>query len=128
MAFRNEGAVISFPAGGSISKYEVVKFNTDDFTVAQCDATSMPVGVAMDDASSGESVAVQISGIAMVTCAGTPSPGDWVISNTDGHVTITNTAATEDNICVGKAIETGADDDVISVILTPGIVIKGGVV
>lgn len=53
----------TFKANGAIAKGEVVQFyGTTGYTVDQCDATSAPIGVAMEAIADGEWGKIQVAG------------------------------------------------------------------
>lgn len=85
----SQGMGKEFVAGlGGVSAGEFVKFaGTDDITVVTCGLLGDLIGVAMNDALVGETVAVQMDGYHWVI-AGTAAdliPGDWVVSDAAGH-------------------------------------------
>ena len=67
MAYTTEGLILPFIAGGTIAAGNVVmQHSTADQVVVTSAATSVPLGVAVNDAASGGQVRVQVTGVAKV--------------------------------------------------------------
>lgn len=117
MASYIEDKVYSFQADGALEKYKVVKLSSTEGKVAtSTDGTDVMIGITRHTASDGDSVAIQMDGIAKVEAAGTVSIGDYVSTgDTTGRI---DTAVTSDNI-IGVALQ-AADGagDIIEVLLT----------
>lgn len=110
--FRIEGADIPAIANGALSKYTVVTRSTDsngDGRVVVCGTSDIPFGVVQDDAASGESCAVRIAGISLVSANGAFSINDELtVAASDGQVD----TLSADGWSVGQALHaaTAADD------------------
>lgn len=110
------GQVVSFKSNATLSAYRVVKMTAAN-TVGYWDTlTANIVGVTMEDSrAAGASVAVQISGLARVTCldSGINAVGLLVGPSTDGSGQIVLRAAADTATAtfqktLGLACETGA--------------------
>ncbi|HCZ47418.1 MAG TPA: DUF2190 domain-containing protein [Gammaproteobacteria bacterium] len=118
MAYSRLGQVETYVAGGSISKNTLLKFDSsDDAVVVATAATDLIIGVALNDAASGERVEVQVSGIAEVKSAGAISRGAFVTATTAGEAVALAAAATI-KTGIGRALKTAADDDIFPMLIT----------
>lgn len=117
MAYFIEDKVYSYQADGALENYKVVKLSSVEGKVAtSTDGTDVQIGVTRHTANDGDSIAIQIDGVAKIEAAGTVAVGDFVsVGDTTGRV---DTAVTGDNI-IGVA-EQAADGagDIIAVRLT----------
>lgn len=108
-------------AEGAISPHLVLKAGTDPATqVAPCDATSVPIGTAYDEAADGEDVAVELPTGKTRLCIASKAitAGSIVSCTAAGKVT---DATVVGSYTFGRAVTSGAaDGDEIEVLpLTP---------
>lgn len=112
---------IPFKAGGTIIKDTFVKLDSTAGQVVQATAaTDVVVGVALQSASSGDQVPVQIAGVARVVTNGTLTLGAEVECAADGEAT---TAGGGTAVSLGVALQAASSDqDVCEVLLAlPGV-------
>lgn len=113
---------LGFKAGGTIVKNRLVKLDSTAGQVIACTAiTDVPVGVALEAASSGDTVAVQTQGVAMVVASGVVALGAQVMPTASGAgKCITAAGATAQSVGVALAAA-AADLDEIPVLLRIGV-------
>lgn len=114
---------VSFIAGGSITANRLVKADTTQGQVVVTTAiTDAPLGVALETASSGGLVPVQMYGKAKLTAAAAISVGAQVMADSGGGGKIA-TASGATAVSCGIALEAaGADGDIIEVqLVTPNV-------
>lgn len=91
---------IRFVAGGTITKNQVLKLDTTEGKVVAGGAvTDLIIGTALEGASSGDEVDVQVYGVALVVAGAAVSLGDQLSPTTAGQV-ITASGATCKNCAV----------------------------
>ena len=117
MSYSRLGQVENYVAGGAISKNTLVKFSADDTVVNATGATDLIIGVALNDAASGERVEVQVGGIAEVKAAGAISRGAFVTATTAGEAVALSAAATIKS-GIGRAMLDVSDNDVFPMLIT----------
>jgi hypothetical protein len=113
----------TFIAGEDMSadRYKVVKIITADNTVGKsANQDAMPIGVCVHPAASGKQVGIQTRGIAKCIASAAITRGNPVAATTAGKIaTYTSTAGTD--FYLGTALESAsANNDIISVLLSPG--------
>ena len=94
----------------------LVKISSGEVVVATA-ATDKIIGVTENSCEAGEVVSVRLrnaQGTAKVKAGGNVSVGDYLTSDADGEVVATTTVGEE---VVGLALEAGADNDLIEVML-----------
>ena len=109
---------LGFKAGATIVKNRLVILDsTAGQVISSAAITQVPVGVALEAASTGDTVAVQTDGVAMLTVAAAVSLGAEVSSNSStGGKVIASSGATA--VSVGIALAAAATDgDEIPVLL-----------
>lgn len=123
----NKGLTKAFTAGGAIVSYTLVKFGADDNTVvAAAAATDSIIGaVALvappgSNAASGDSVDVQLEGIADLKAGGNITRGGLVTSDASGFVVAAAPGAGVNNRIVGVALASAVANDIIPVHLNLG--------
>ena len=112
---------IPFKAGGTIIKNTFVKLDSTVGQVVQATAaTDTVLGVALNAASSGDQVQVQIAGVAKIIGNGSVTLGAQVECAADGEATDAGGATA---YSLGIALEAGdTDQDVVEVLLAlPGV-------
>lgn len=115
----NQGLTKSFTAGGTIAKHSIVKFDADDDTViVGAAATDKLIGVALEAATVGLRVEVQLAGIGEVVLGGTVARGAAVTSGAAG-VGVDLAAAATIKTAIGRALASGVTGDVIPVLIGP---------
>ena len=130
MSFNQNYVNISVPAGANLSAKQnhFVKINSSGAAVL-AGAGEAAVGVLVNDPTSGQTAAVQVSGIAKVKAGASITAGAQVAVNADGEAVAatlgrtntTDTSATDALIgsnVMGIALEGAAENDVIAVLIT----------
>lgn len=120
----NLGLIKTFTAGGSIPANGLVKFgSSDNVVVAAAAATDLIAGVCVQPggASSGQSVDVQLSGIAEVKMGGTVARGAKVTSDGSAKGVAAAPAQGVNNQIIGIAMATTADGDIADVLIAHGV-------
>ena len=130
MSFNANYVNISVPAGANLSAKQnhFVKINSSGAAVL-AGAGEAAIGVLVNDPTSGQTAAVQISGIAKVKAGASITAGAQVAVNADGEAVsatlgrtnTTDTSATDALIgsnVMGIALEGAAENDVIAVLIT----------
>lgn len=121
-AGRTEGMIKSFVAGAAIAEYDVVKLNSTGGAVKANDDDEFLVGVAQHSANMGDSVAVQISGIAEVKADGAVTAGAPVTAtDTADHFGQVETQGQTGKYMIGWAMVAAADGDIFPILLFPGV-------
>ena len=122
MASIIQANIVTFKAGGAISKGMAVKMGADNQHVVVCTAkTDKSIGVAQGDASAAED-AIEVAvcgGGAKGKAGGSISAGDLVSPTTDGSLIVTTTAGDR---YVGIAMEDASSGDIFSVQMSPGLI------
>lgn len=111
-------APISFVAGGTIGINRLVKLDsTTNQVVVTSAITDLAIGTALNSASSGELVSVQMFGKAKAVASGAITLGDQVMPTGSGSGKCVTAAGATAKSC-GVALEAaGADGDVIEILL-----------
>lgn len=113
---------VSFKVGsGGVTKDTLVMLDTagNEQVIAASAITSEVIGVALTTQAADTQVAVQTYGIARCICSAAITRGDKVMFATGGKIA---TAAGATAKLVGLALETGAENQVIKVLLnTPAL-------
>lgn len=118
MGMSNPGLIKAYKAGGSISKFRLVKLSADDTVVAASAATDAVFGVLGElDADSGDRVDVVLSGIAEVEFGGNVTRGALLTSDANGKAVAAAPAAGVNNRVIGVACESGVAGDIGSVLI-----------
>ena len=131
MSYNANYVNISVPAGAGLSAKQnhFVKINSSGAAVL-AGAGEAAIGVLQNDPTSGQTAAVQVSGVAKVKAGASITAGAQVAVNADGEAVAatlgrTNTSdaggATDPLIgsnVMGIALEGGAENDVIAVLIT----------
>jgi len=108
------GLLKSLQAGLAIAEGNLLKFGADDDTVVPATAgTDLLIGIAESDASIGERVGVQFSGIADVKAGGTITRGAFVSSDANGKAV----AAVAGDRVIGFATASAVLDDLVPVLV-----------
>lgn len=102
----------TFKAGGTIAKGDVVVHDTGDAdgcTVVASSASTVPVGVAQEAASDGDTVKVQIGGLGAVdiTTGGSAAAGTLLVAGASGataETTVATATATQAATVLGLAL------------------------
>ena len=81
--------IMTFTAGGTINEGRFVKVSGSN--VVQAGADEAAIGVALSDASSGETLAVAVYGTVSVEAGATIAFGDTVYSDANGKATTSGT-------------------------------------
>lgn len=112
----------NFTAGAAIAKRRIVTLGAADHAVIQAAAaTGALFGVAAElDVASGDRVDVHLAGAVDVEFGGTIARGALVTSDADGKAVAATPASGVNNAVIGRAIVSGVDGDVGSVMLAPG--------
>lgn len=132
MSFIQSYVNISRPAGADLStkQYTFVKVNSSGQAVSAA-AGEAAIGVLQNEPTSGQTATVQVAGIAKVKAGGNVTAGARVAADADGKAVTatlgrTNTSdagAAADPLIgsnvMGIALEGGANNDVIAVLLQP---------
>ena len=108
-----QGMGKEFVAGGTIVAGTFVKFSgADDITVVTCGAKGALIGVAMNDATVGQDVMVQMDGYhwIIVGTAASLAPGDWVESDANG-MAVEMDCGGGDSFLGGYVLSTPTDDE-----------------
>lgn len=130
MSYNANYVNISVPAGADLSAKQnhFVKINSSGAAVV-AGAGEAAIGVLQNDPTSGQTAAVQVSGIAKIKAGASITAGAVIAVNADGEavtatkgtVNTTDTSSTDAVVgsnVMGIAIEGGAENDVIAVLLT----------
>jgi hypothetical protein len=116
---------MSFLAGGAITMQRVVELSAAETVTVSNAVSDDIIGVAQEtctaqDATDGRVVMIRVLGVALVKCGGTCTRGARVRPTTDGRIQNLAGTAGANEVVVGIALDTGATDDLIHVLLTPG--------
>ena len=103
----------------AIDRYLIVKFGADDDKIVKGagDADKL-IGVVQGKAAAGERVNVMLSGVSLVKAGGNITRGDMLTADGAGRATATTTAKKR---LVGMAVASGAEDDLIPVLVLPAV-------
>lgn len=106
-------------AGAAIAAYRLLKHGSADNSVLQATAVSSTFGGVSGHTpvASGEKIDVELVGIAEVTLGGTVTRGALLTSDANGK----GVAAAATNTVWGVAMASGVADDVISMLIAPGV-------
>lgn len=118
MAIKNDLNVSSFIAEAAMSStnYRFVKVGTNAQEVNLCGAGEKMIGIRQNSPAIGEEVNVQTGAVAKLTLgSGGATKGDWLKSDAAGAGV---TTTTDKNIVGAQALETGSENEVISVLVT----------
>ena len=99
------------------TEYLIAKFGTTDEKVkkaASANADAL-IGVIQGKAKANAKVNVMLTGITLVKAGGAVTRGDMITSDADGKAIATTTAK---NYLVGMALASGADGDLIPLLLS----------
>lgn len=109
--------LLSLVAGETFAAkdYRFVIVATENTGTIAGDSAANVIGVSTNNPASGETLAVQCSGIAKVTCGGSVTVGAYVNSDANGKAVA---ESTNNNPIDGIALQAGDDGDVISIVLT----------
>jgi hypothetical protein len=112
----------NFTAGAAVTKRRIVKFGAADFTAVMAAApTDLLIGVSAElDAASGGRVDVHLAGIAEVEYGGNVTRGQELTSDANGKAVAAAPAEGVNNAVIGRAMLSGVEGDVGSVLLAPG--------
>lgn len=121
----NDYFVLTRQADGTISEASVVTSGTNEADVAEAGSGDNPVGVVegktvgdSNDYDDGEKVNLVVDGVVRVEANGSVTEGDVVKAGAGGTVVpVTGDGTDSPSLHVGKALESGADGDVIEVAL-----------
>ena len=113
--------LIPFKAGAAVAKHKIVKPGAaDDRVVQAADAGDKIIGVTdRPAAAAGDPVDVAVIGEVPVECGAAVTRGDLLTSDANGKAVPTTTAG---NAVLGRALRSGADGDIIPVLLSLGSV------
>lgn len=101
----------------SANQFEAVKFHataTIDTVVAISAATDLPLGVLGNAPKAGEEAEVILTGIAKVRCGGVVTRNDLLTIDADGEFVKATPGTDTTKYVVGRALESGVDQQVIS--------------
>jgi len=118
-----EVLTLSFKAKGAITKGDIVKMDTHTAgeigSVSKVTGTDdKPIGQALKTVADGEYVPVLVIGIAKVTGSGAITLGTWVKTASPGGSYVATTASLTVG-CLGKALQTFANDDMGLILIGP---------
>ena len=108
----------TFTASSDIAAYRIITFHNKDYEVKQATAnTQSLIGVSGEfDAKAQEPIDVKMVGIVRVRYGGNVTRGTLVTTNQNGEAI---TAASNNNF-LGIALLSGKDNEIGSVLLSPG--------
>ncbi|MCM8808167.1 MAG: hypothetical protein NC926_09580 [Candidatus Omnitrophica bacterium] len=117
MASYNEPRLATFKAGGNISKYTFVTMSgtniTDREVITATSNSDKIVGIAMEDATSGQAVKVAlVGGGAKLVCGGTVASGSFLVASTGGAGV---SVGTDGGYIGAQALEYGTSGQIIDV-------------
>jgi len=111
---------VSFPAGGAILAHHFVKFDSNRAIVPCAATTDIPIGVSRDAAATGETVAVIVGGLGLLTVSAAVALGALVGTTADAEgVTLTPGAAATAYVAARAFEAATADQDDILVQVVP---------
>lgn len=118
-----QGVIVPYQAGGTLTPGQVVKFGTADGIVVQSEAeTDLHIGIYVGDevASAGQTVPICVLGLANAVAGFTVTRGDRLTAETTtGLVVPVDASAGE--VVIGIALASGGDGDTIPVLVVPSI-------
>ena len=118
-----QGVIVPYQAGGTLTPGQVVKFGTADGIVVQSEAeTDLHIGIYVGDevASAGQTVPICVLGLANAVAGFTVTRGDRLTAeSTTGLVVPVDASAGE--VVIGIALASGGDGDTIPVLVVPSI-------
>lgn len=110
----------AFTAGAAIGANKIVKFSADGTVIESTAATDISIGVAPDyDVASGDTVPVQLGGIALCKAGGTVGIGALVVSGAAGVAVAAAAASGVNNRIIGRALQAAVSGDVFAVLVMP---------
>jgi len=127
VVYDGETTAKDYIAGENLSAGSLV-YLSDDFTVKATNTSQVfPIGVALDNASSGKKVAVLGAGSRVYVCTREPvAAGDLLIPATSGRVQKASLNTTATHYVVGVALEDqNTSDGHVRVLISPQVIIKG---
>lgn len=102
---------------GGVTENNIVKVTTGQ-KVALASAVSDPViGVAEYTAAAGETVSVQVTGVARVKAGGVIAAGDPITTDASAQAVKAAPAAGTNNVVIGRALSAAASGDLVDVLL-----------
>ena len=103
-------------------QFTIAKFGADDDTLSVATAsTEELIGVFQHTTvNAGDTVRVMLSGITRVKLGGTVARGDWITTDAAAKGVKAAPGAGVNAAVIGKAMASGVDGDIISVLLAPG--------
>ena len=117
-------AAFTMKAGEAIAANHLVKLDSTEGQVVNCSAiTDVPVGVAIQTVASGESVSIQMFGIAKLVAAGSVSLGAQLMPYTSPTGTVA-TASGATAVSCAVALQDAADTATFTALLAP-VPVKG---
>ena len=118
-----QGVIVPYQAGGTLTPGQVVKFGTADGIVVQSEAeTDLHIGIYVGDevAAEGQTVPICVLGLANAVAGFTVTRGDRLTAEaTTGLVVPVDASAGE--VVIGIALASGGDGDTIPVLVVPSI-------
>lgn len=118
-----QGVIVPYQAGGTLTPGHVVKFSTADGIVVQSEAeTDLHIGIYVGDevAAAGQTVPICVLGLANAVAGDTVTRGQRLTGETTtGRVVPVNESAGE--VVIGIALASGGDGDTIPVLVVPSI-------
>jgi len=122
-AYDGPHSVITRKADGAITEASVVTSGTNEIDVTEAGSGDNPVGVVegstvgdSDNPQDGDEVNLIVGGVVRVEANGSVSEGDVVKADAGGTVVpVTGDGTDSPSLHLGKALEGGADGDVIEV-------------
>lgn len=122
-AYDGPHTVITRKADGAIAEASVVTSGSNEIDVAEAGSGDNPVGVVdgktvgdSDDYEDGDKVNLIVGGVVKVEANGSVTEGDTVKADAGGTVVpVTGDGTDSPSLHLGKALESGADGDIIEV-------------
>lgn len=118
----NQTMTKQYVAEAAIAAWRIVKFGSTDNYVVQSDAVGDSlIGVVEGVApAAGERCDVVMAGIAELTLGGSVTRGALLTTDANGKGVTAAPAGGTNNSVIGRALKSGASDDIIPVLLGPG--------
>lgn len=105
---------------GGLGENLLVKATTGKKAAKAGGSTAAIIGVALYDATAGQTGTVQVAGVARVKLGGTVNANDPITSDANGQGVAAAPGAGVNAYIVGIALEGGVSGDLIDVLIAPG--------
>lgn len=102
---------------GGVTENSIVKVTTGQKVALASAVSDAVIGVAEYTAAAGETVSVQVTGVARVKAGGVIAAGDPITTDASAQAVKAAPAAGTNNVVIGRALSAAASGDLVDVLL-----------